>query len=57
MNTLQLKQPQELPEQKREESQPKSPYTTPMLERLGNVKQVTEGEPLARCPDDGGMSW
>lgn len=50
MNTQE--QPKELPEKQQEAPRPKSPYTTPMLVRLGNVRQLTEGTPMMRAPDD-----
>jgi hypothetical protein len=49
-------QPQELLEQAQESAEPQSPYTTPTLVRLGNVKQVTEGVPYMFFPDSGGFS-
>lgn len=33
-----------------------TPYTTPQLEKLGDVKQVTEGSHNAPFPDTGGLS-
>jgi hypothetical protein len=57
MNTQELRQPQELPEQEQENADPKSPYATPMLVRLGNVKQVTEGMAVEFSPDNGGASF
>ncbi len=49
-------QVQAMDDRQAELSQEKQPYTPPLLVRLGNVKQVTEGEAFAPTSDDGGFS-
>ncbi len=49
-------------EQQREEQDEervggKRPYETPMLTKLGNVQQVTQGTPIVRVPDILGASF
>jgi hypothetical protein len=46
----------EINEREQDKPQSKIPYTTPQLEKLGNVKQVTEGAAPVFAPDNGTVS-
>lgn len=46
-----------LDEKQKGESLTKRPYKTPRLERLGKVKEVTEGVPPSILPDVAGTSF
>ena len=45
-------QPKERPEKQQNAPRPKSPYATPTLVRLGNVRQLTQGYPFGPPGDD-----